>query len=85
MLPHSARVGKLIESVVESGLEIDLICPDHGLLWRTEPAKIIKEYLNWSQQKSRNKAVILYDSMWHSTETMANEIASGLNSVGRML
>ena len=82
LLPYSSRVGKLIKSVVESGLEIDMICPDHGILWRDNPGLIIDEYVNWSTQAPTKKAVILYDTMWQSTELMANAIAEGINSTG---
>ncbi len=82
LLPFSGRVSKLIETVSAAGLEFDMILPDHGVLWRSEPGKIINKYLEWSQQKGVEKAVVLYDTMWSSTEKMANEIAAGLNSVG---
>ena len=64
------------------GLEIDMIAPDHGLIWRTHPGKIIEAYDTWSKQKSRDKAVIVYDTMWHATEQMATAIADGLVQEG---
>jgi flavorubredoxin len=82
LLPYSDRVGKLIASIADSGLEIKMICPDHGVIWRSDPGKIIQDYVDWSMQKPGKKAVILYETMWHSTEKMANEIASGLNAAG---
>ncbi|MCJ7618337.1 MAG: flavodoxin domain-containing protein, partial [Desulfobacterales bacterium] len=58
------------------------ICPDHGIIWRKDPSKIIEAYIRWSKQETKNKAVIIYDTMWHSTEIMAEAIASGINSAG---
>jgi flavorubredoxin len=82
LLLFSPLVQKLLASVAQLGLEIDMIAPDHGLIWRSLPAKIIEAYDEWSRQKTRNKAVIVYDTMWHSTEAMAKAIAEGLINEG---
>ena len=75
LLLYSPLILKLIEKVTEMGLEIDMICPDHGVMWRQDPAKIINAYVGWCDQKPKRKAVIVYDTMWHSTEKMAETIA----------
>jgi flavorubredoxin len=59
-----------------------MICPDHGVIWRKNPGKIIDAYLRWSRQEQEKKAVVVYDTMWKSTETMANAIAEGISSTG---
>lgn len=82
LLPYSGKVSKLLDSVAEAGLEIDMICPDHGILWRDNPGLILEKYRSWSGQRPEKKAVILYDTMWQSTEKMANAIADGINSTG---
>ena len=79
---YAPRILKLVEEVVASGIRIDMICPDHGVMWRKEPAKIIESYLKWSRMESEKKAVVVYDTMWKSTETMANAIAEGISSTG---
>ncbi len=84
LLPFSALIEKLIARIGELGLEFDMICPDHGILWRSEPAKIIEAYARWSKQQTDNKAIVLYDTMWHSTEMMAEEIVAGLMDAGVM-
>jgi flavorubredoxin len=63
-------------------LSINMICPDHGVIWRKDPLKIINAYVTWCQQKPKRKALVVYDTMWHSTEMMANAIASGINAEG---
>ncbi len=55
-----------------------MIAPDHGLIWRSDPGRIIQAYDTWSQQQTTDKAVIVYDTMWRSTELMAKAIADGL-------
>lgn len=82
LLPYSGLILKLMEQVTALGLEIDMICPDHGIIWRQDPAKIIQAYVQWSRQTPEKKAVVVYDTMWHSTEKMANAIAAGLMDTG---
>ncbi len=78
LLPYSPLVQKLIESVTQMGLKIDMIAPDHGLIWRENPLQIVEAYDRWSKQITRQKALVIYDTMWKSTETMAKAIADGL-------
>lgn len=82
LLPYSTRVSNLIKSIADSDLEFKIICPDHGILWRENPGLIIDKYLKWSSQEPKPKAVVLYDTMWQSTEKMALSIAEGINSSG---
>jgi flavorubredoxin len=82
LMLYSPLILKLVETVTKLGLEFNMICPDHGILWRKDPAKIIAAYIRWSNQESEKKAVIVYDTMWHSTEKMAENIASGLCEEG---
>jgi len=82
LLLYSPKILKLMEAVTASGLKIRMICPDHGILWRTAPEKILSAYVDWSRQKPQKKALVIYDTMWHSTEKMAEAIASGLIEKG---
>ncbi len=82
LLPYSPLILKLIDAVTEMGLEIDMIACDHGLIWRKNPGKIIEAYAKWSKQEPAKKAVIIYDTMWSSTQTMAKAICDGLQQEG---
>ena len=82
LLPFSPLVLKLVESVQEMGIEIDMICPDHGIIWRQDPMLIIQKYVDWAKQAPTRKAVVVYDTMWHSTETMADAVADSLTAEG---
>lgn len=82
LLLYSPLILKLLDTVVELGLEIDMICPDHGIIWRKDPGRIIHAYAKWAKQEQEKKAVVVYDTMWHSTEAMANEIAAGIADEG---
>jgi flavorubredoxin len=78
LLLYSPLILKLVRKVKEMGLTLDMICPDHGIIWRQDPAKIINAYVKWSTQTPKRKAVVVYDTMWHSTETMAKAIVEAL-------
>jgi len=82
LLPYSALVQKLLKNVQDMGLALDMIAPDHGLIWRSQPQKILEAYGHWSGQETRPKALIIYDTMWQSTETMAKAILDGLVQEG---
>ena len=79
---YSPQVRKLLKSVADSGLEIDMIAPDHGVIWRKDPGKILKAYEDWSHHRGTKKALVIYDTMWHSTEMMAKAVADGIESTG---
>ena len=82
LLLYSPLILKLVEKVTRMGLKIRMICPDHGIMWRKDPGKILQAYVEWAQQRPKKKALVIYDSMWHSTQTMAEEIAAVLGGKG---
>ncbi|MBM4338933.1 MAG: FprA family A-type flavoprotein [Deltaproteobacteria bacterium] len=73
---------KKIDEVVKMGIPIDMIGPSHGLIWRKDPGKIIQAYVDWSQGKTANKILVVYDTMWGSTEALARAILKGLIEEG---
>jgi flavorubredoxin len=82
LLLYSAHIQKLLDKVLGLELEFKMICPDHGIIWRKDPQKIINAYVQWCRQEPQKKAVVVYDTMWHSTEKMANAIVAGINKEG---
>jgi len=64
------------------GLDIDMIGPSHGVIWRRNPGMILEAYQRWVQGESKPRAVIVYDTMWGSTEKVANALFTGLASEG---
>jgi len=75
-------ITRKIQEVVQLGIPIDMIAPSHGIIWRSNPSKIINAYLEWSGGKSQNKVAIVFDTMWGSTDKMARSIAEGVTSQG---
>ncbi len=84
VLPFSPQVLKVLGQVAEMKLEIEMIAPDHGLIFRTREdiAHVLATYERFAHQKPNKRALIVYDTMWHSTEKMAYSVAEGLASVG---
>ena len=78
LLLYSTLVRKLLKSVADMGIEIDMIAPDHGVVWRSHVDKILQSYADWSNYKAKKKVLIIYDTMWHSTEMMARAILEGV-------
>ncbi|MFH1138761.1 MAG: FprA family A-type flavoprotein [Pseudomonadota bacterium] len=78
LTPFSPLILKLLEKVGEMNLAIDYILPDHGIMWRRDPGRIIRAYAVWAAQKPTRKALVVYDTMWHSTEIMAETIIETL-------
>ncbi|MFA4991214.1 MAG: FprA family A-type flavoprotein [Candidatus Omnitrophota bacterium] len=69
VLPYGMQVNKALDAV--SKLDIDMIAPSHGLIWKDRIADIAALYKKWASNICENKAIIVYDTMWHSTEKMA--------------
>ena len=82
LMPLAPLITRKIQEVVKMGIPIEMIAPSHGVIWRSNPSKIIKAYADWSSNTSKNKVVIVFDTMWGSTNQMARAIAEGVTSQG---
>ncbi|WP_456433924.1 FprA family A-type flavoprotein [Thermosulfuriphilus sp.] len=82
VLPFSPQVQKLLQTLEEMGLEIEMILPDHGVIWRKHLKDILEAYRRWSAYEARPFALVVYATMWRSTEKMALAIADGLMAEG---
>jgi anaerobic nitric oxide reductase flavorubredoxin len=80
--PFSQLVIRKFEEVQRLGLKIAMIAPSHGIIWRSDPMKIIKAYLKWAKGEAKKKVLIVYDTMWESTEKMAKAMIEGISSEG---
>lgn len=76
----SNPVLKAIEKL--SGLEIKIIAPSHGLIWRMKPARILELYQRWAryaQGECEPGVTLIYGSMYGNTEKMMNAVAQGIS------
>lgn len=79
---YSPLVRKLLAKVRDMNLDIRMIAPDHGVIWRSHIPDVLKAYDNWSQHKGQRKVLVIYETMWESTEKMAKAITTGINMEG---
>jgi anaerobic nitric oxide reductase flavorubredoxin len=80
--PFSLLVLRKIEEIQKLGLKISMIAPSHGIIWRKDPMKIITSYLKWAKGEAKKKVLIVYDTMWASTEKMAKAMLDGIANEG---
>jgi flavorubredoxin len=76
VLPYPDQVKKALSAL--SGLQIDMIAPSHGAIWRSFIPKILGEYTKWANNETMNKALVIYDTMWGSTEKIAYKLQEGI-------
>lgn len=82
LLPYSALVQKLLAKLPSLDLDLRMIAPDHGPIWRKDPLRIVTRYGDWAAQAPSRKAVVIYDTMWGSTAQMAAAVGEGLAAGG---
>ncbi len=82
VLPYSPVVLKALEKIAATGWAIKIFAPDHGPVWRKELGFILNLYRKWALQQPAAKAVVVYATMWHSTEKMAKAIAESMAAAG---
>lgn len=76
VMPYGEQVKKALEAL--GGLDIDMIGPSHGLILRSYIPRMLAEYVKWSDHQTEPRAVIIYDTMWGSTEKVAYALYEGL-------
>jgi len=83
LTPFAPLIVKKIQEVVAMNIPIDMIAPSHGIIWRKDPMKIVNAYMDWCTGKSvKNEVVVVFDTMWESTNKMARAIGDGVASQG---
>lgn len=66
-----------------STIEINMICPLHGPIWRNDLGYILDKYNKWSTYEPEDKTVmIVYGSMYGNTESAVNVLATKLAEEG---
>ncbi|KGF10518.1 flavodoxin [Peptostreptococcus sp. MV1] len=77
---YSKQAAKALQKV--KALDINVICPVHGIVWRTNPDAIIDEYIRLANQVNEEGVVIAYGSMYGNTEKIADTLARYLAEEG---
>jgi flavorubredoxin len=76
-----SQIGKkAIEKI--KAIDVEIIAPAHGPIFRKNPASIIDKYYKWCSHETECGAVIVYASMYGNTQLMAESVARGLTEKG---
>ncbi len=78
VLPYGKFVMKVFDKFEKHQIDIDLICPSHGLVIKEYINQLLGCYLKWANGLNEDKVVIIYESIWGNTEMCTNQIANAL-------
>jgi len=78
LMPFGDLIVKAVDKL--GGLDIGMIACSHGIIWRSHIETIINAYASWGRGDKTDKALVIYDTMWGSTEKMAHAIVEGIMS-----
>ena len=79
------KYGTQVQALLKKAatVDIDMICPLHGPVWRTNLSWFIEKYQKWSTYTPEDNAVMIaYASVYGNTENAANILASKLAARG---
>ena len=66
-----------------ASLDIEMICPLHGSIWRKDLGLLLEKYQKWSTYEPEDKTVMIaYATMYGNTENAANVLAGMLADKG---
>jgi len=84
LMPYSPLIPKAVDKLNKCGVEPSIVAPDHGPIRRTadDIGNIIGKYTDWASQKPGESVVVVYDTMWGSTDLMARSVCEGVQSTG---
>lgn len=80
LLCYAPMVLKELDAIQK--FDIRMIATSHGVIWRTKIQEILQAYRDWASNRVQDRAVIVYDSMWGSTEKMAGAVERAFREAG---
>jgi flavorubredoxin len=80
LMPYGQQAKKALAAV--KALDIDMIAPSHGIIWRSHIKEAIEAYEYYAEGRTEDYALVIYDTMWHSTEAIARSILEGFSRRG---
>ncbi|HLC16193.1 MAG TPA: FprA family A-type flavoprotein [Thermodesulfovibrionia bacterium] len=82
LMPFGKLIKTKIAEIVKTGWDIDMIAPDHGLVWRKHANKALQMYQEMADGKAQLRVTVIYDTMWHGTEQMTQPLMLGIKDGG---
>ena len=80
LMPYGKQAQAALKAL--AGYDIEMILTGHGISWKNHINDILSCYESWSRYDVKDRAVIVFDSMWHSTEIMAKTITDAFAACG---
>ena len=82
LLPFGSQAEKALNAAEGMHLDIEMIAPSHGLIWKgkKEVETILTTYASWAKGEQKRKAVVVYDTMWGATAKLANTAVAEFQS-----
>lgn len=80
-----AKYGVQVQALLKkaASLDIEMICPLHGPIWRKDLGLLLEKYQKWSTYEPEDKTVMIaYATMYGNTENAANVLAGMLADKG---
>jgi flavorubredoxin len=81
-MPFNIPLIRYLGVLDELGIEPLQIAPSHGIIWKRNLKKILEAYRSWANGEVKEKVLVIYDTMWGSTEIMANEVVEAIRAAG---
>lgn len=82
VLPNNKNVAATLTKFATTNWNIKLIAPSHGIMIKDHIDAMINQYAEFARVSLKKKAVIVYDTIWHNTETLANSFYKTLFNEG---
>jgi flavorubredoxin len=80
LMPYGQQVIKTLDKIKK--IDIAIVAPSHGVVWKSLFPKILSFYQNWATFKPEPKILVIYDTMWESTKEMATRVHLGASIEG---
>ena len=80
LMPYRKTILKILNILKD--LDLEYICPSHGVIWYKMIDEILTKYYIWSSGFHKNTAVIAYATIYSSTEKIARALGEGLTEEG---
>ncbi len=79
-----AKYVKYVQKAMDklSGLQIKIIAPAHGIVWRKDPKRIIDLYVDLSARKAKPGVVVIWGSMYGNTKKVVEYVVEGVKEAG---
>ena len=77
--PFAPILKKKLEEISGFNLNIEMIAPSHGAIWRDNPLQIVEKYAAWADAYQEDQVTVAYDTMWEGTAKIAHKIADEIH------